>query len=57
MLSLYGLKNSDTCRKAVKWLTENGIDSCFVDVWKDGLVETDISRWASLVGGERHGGV
>ena len=52
---LYGLKNCDSCRKAVKWLDGQGIDHRFHDVRKDGLdrgmIESFMSKsdWETLV--------
>ncbi|WNK01567.1 arsenate reductase [Thalassospiraceae bacterium LMO-JJ14] len=50
MLKMYGLKNCDTCRKAVKWLGGEGIDHEFIDVRKDGISEADIAEWAASAG-------
>jgi len=50
MLTMYGLKNCDTCRKALKWLDAEGIAHTFIDVRKDGITEADIQGWADAVG-------
>ena len=50
MLKMYGLKNCDTCRKAMKWLDSEGISYTFVDVRKDGITEADVAGWANSVG-------
>ena len=50
MLKMYGLKNCDTCRKAMRWLESEGIAFDFVDVRKDGIAESDVSRWAKSAG-------
>ena len=52
MITLYGLKNCDTCRKARKWLDELGIAHSFHDVRADGLSETQIAGWARALGWE-----
>ncbi len=52
MLTVYGLKNCDTCRNALKWLTQEGIDHTFYDVRKDGINENDVNRWVRSVGWE-----
>lgn len=44
-MKLYGLKNCDTCRKARRWLDDNGIDTDILDVREDGLMADDIIRW------------
>lgn len=52
MLTVYGLKNCDSCRKARKYLAERGIDFRFHDVRKDGLDIQMLERWAGKVGWE-----
>ena len=52
MITIHGLKNCDTCRKALKWLDEQGAAYQFLDVRKDGVNEADISRWVTAVGWE-----
>lgn len=47
MWKVYGLKNCDTCRKALKWLQAEGIAHTFADVRKDGISEDDVARWAA----------
>ncbi|MEP7703603.1 ArsC family reductase [Paraglaciecola sp. 25GB23A] len=37
MTSLYGIKNCDTIKKAIKWLTQHNIEFQFHDYRKDGL--------------------
>ncbi|NNK04529.1 MAG: arsenate reductase, partial [Xanthomonadales bacterium] len=37
MLTVYGIKQCDTCRKALKWLEAQGIDHRFHDFRVDGL--------------------
>ena len=50
MLTVYGLKNCDTCRKARKWLDSEGIAHRFHDVRDDGIGEADVARWTKAVG-------
>lgn len=52
MLRMYGLKNCDTCRNARKWLNAEGIAHEFLDVRADGITESDVTRWAAVVGVE-----
>jgi arsenate reductase len=52
MITLYGLKNCDTCRKALKWMDAEGIAHTFHDVRADGLTEAQIAGWAASVGWE-----
>lgn len=50
MIKIYGLKNCDTCRKALKWLDSESIAHTFVDVRKDGIHADDVKRWLDSVG-------
>lgn len=52
MITLYGLKNCDTCRKARKWLDAEGIAHRFLDVRADGVTGDEISVWTSALGWE-----
>ena len=37
MITVYGIKNCDTMKKAMRWLDEQGIEYRFHDYRKDGL--------------------
>lgn len=50
MLSVHGLKNCDTCRKATSWLTQNGIAFTFRDLRADGLARADVEAWLTALG-------
>ncbi len=50
MITIYGLKNCDTCRKAIKWLSESGIDHEFIDIRADTPSKADIAAWVDHVG-------
>lgn len=50
MITLYGLKNCDTCRKALKWMTSEGIEHTFKDIRADGVAEAQMDRWIDAVG-------
>ena len=52
MLTVYGLKNCDTCRKARSWLDGKKIEHDFRDVRADGLTKTDVQRWVKAKGWE-----
>ncbi|WP_417319311.1 ArsC family reductase [Emcibacter sp.] len=39
MITVYGIKNCDTIKKALKWLDEKGVNYCFHDYRKDGIEE------------------
>lgn len=50
MLTVYGLKNCDTCRKARKWLDGKKIAYKVVDVRDDGVAPTTIATWVGGLG-------
>jgi len=50
MVTLYGIKTCDTCRRARKWLDETGIDYQWVDLRENGVTETQLSRWRDVLG-------
>ncbi len=45
MLTIYGIKQCDTCRKALKWLTGQGIKHQFYDFRSDGLQTELLQDW------------
>ena len=51
-MTLFGIKNCDTVRKARKWLEQNNLDVNFHDFREDGLATEQIEQWASIVGWE-----
>lgn len=53
MLKVYGLKNCDTCRKALNWLQSENIEHQFLDIRKDGFSEAELNRWLSVLGHEQ----
>lgn len=50
MITVYGLKNCDTCRAALKWLDTRGLEHKFHDLRKDGVDAAAVRRWADAVG-------
>ena len=52
MITLYGLKNCDSCAKARKWLAANDVDYSFHDVRADGLTRRQIEGWVGELGWE-----
>ncbi|MBL4639152.1 MAG: ArsC family reductase [Kordiimonadaceae bacterium] len=52
MITLYGIKNCDTVKKARKWLEEIGVDHKFHDFRKDGFDEALVSKLESALGWE-----
>ncbi|WP_020564806.1 ArsC family reductase [Methylosarcina fibrata] len=52
MITLYGIKNCDTCKKAQKWLEQNGIACRLHDYRSDGLTSELLNRFADRLGWE-----
>jgi len=52
MITLYGIPNCDTIRKARKWLTEHDQEYTFHDYRKDGVPKTALKNWCKQVGWE-----
>ena len=52
MIKVVGIKSCDTCRKALSWLSKQGIDHKFHDLRVDGLDAASLSGWVSAVGWE-----
>jgi arsenate reductase len=49
MLTVFGIRSCDTCRKARKFLAENDIEYRFHDVRDDGLDIQMLERWAARI--------
>ena len=47
MLTIYGIKQCDTCRRALKWLAAQGVDHRFHDFRVDGLQDDLLNAWLS----------
>ncbi len=52
MITLYGIPNCDTVKKAKNWLTEHNIEHQFHNFKKDGLEQATISQWVDSLGWE-----
>jgi Spx/MgsR family transcriptional regulator len=52
MITLYGIKNCDTCRKALKWLEQNGIACRLHDYRSDGLTPELLDNFTERLGWE-----
>jgi arsenate reductase len=50
MITLYGIKNCDTVKKARTWLEQRGIDYQFHDFRTDGLTEQQVKLWIDELG-------
>jgi arsenate reductase len=53
VLTIYGIKSCDTCRKARKFLAEHNIEFGFHDLREDGLDIQMLERWVQRMGWER----
>lgn len=52
MLTLYGLKNCDSCRKAAAWLKAHQREFVFHDLRIDGLESARLLKWDAQIGWE-----
>jgi Spx/MgsR family transcriptional regulator len=52
MVTIYGIKNCDTVKKARKWLEAEGVEHRFHDFRTDGLDEALMARFAAALGWE-----
>lgn len=53
MITIYGIRNCDTVRKALKWAEEQKIDFIFHDFRKTPVTEAVVERWNTAVGREK----
>ena len=52
-LTLYGIPNCDTVKKARNYLDGHGLDYLFHDYKKAGVTAADLERWIKVVGWEK----
>lgn len=45
MITVYGIRACDTCRKALKWLDAKGVEHHFHDLRADGLDAERVHSW------------
>ncbi len=50
MIKVYGIKNCDTIKKALKWLDERGVDYVYHDYRKDGIDKDMVSGFVAELG-------
>lgn len=50
MLKIYGLKNCDSCKKAINWLTAETIEFEFVDIRNPAPDITTLTYWLDQAG-------
>lgn len=51
-MQVYGLKNCDTCKKAIKALGDAGVDFTVVDVRADGVPSDLLAEWVGKLGSD-----
>jgi Spx/MgsR family transcriptional regulator len=52
LITVYGIPNCDTVKKARTWLSEQGIEHVFHDFKKEGLPEKNLDTWLKEAGWE-----
>jgi Spx/MgsR family transcriptional regulator len=53
MIKVYGLKNCDTCRKACRYLDQQGVAYRFIDLNEDAPKPGQVRAWLAILGEER----
>jgi len=53
MITLYGIKNCDSVRKARRWLDANGVEYRFHDLRSDGVEPSMLQDWIGQLGWEK----
>jgi len=51
-ITIYGIKNCDTMKKAFAWLDKAGVDYAFHDYKKEGIDRKRLEAWSEQVGWE-----
>jgi arsenate reductase (glutaredoxin) len=52
-VTIFGIRNCDTMKKAFAWLDAAGVDYRFHDFRTEGVNEADIRRWCDAAGWEK----
>lgn len=52
VLTVYGIRSCDTCRRAIAWLDANAVEYRFHDLREDGIDRPVVARWEERVGWE-----
>ncbi len=52
-ITLYGIRNCDTVKKALRWFDEQGVAYTFHDFKKSGVPEPALDRWLAAAGWSR----
>ncbi|WGL16579.1 ArsC family reductase [Microbulbifer bruguierae] len=53
MITLYGIKNCDTVKKARKWLEQNNVEYNFHDFRENGMDQVPLADWLKEFGWEQ----
>ncbi len=51
-VTLYGIRNCDTMKKAFRWLDAQGVGYVFHDYKKEGVARDALARWCDAAGWE-----
>jgi len=52
-ITIYGIKNCDTMKKARAWLDKAGVDYAFHDYKSAGIERTQLEQWSKKLGWEK----
>jgi arsenate reductase (glutaredoxin) len=52
-ITIYGIKNCDTMKKARAWLDKHGVDYVFHDYKAEGIERARLEQWCKEVGWEK----
>lgn len=52
-VTIHGIRNCDTMKKAFAWLGEHGVDYAFHDYKKAGVTRDMLERWCEAAGWEK----
>lgn len=50
VVTVYGLASCDSCRKARRWLEQNGVQLHWHDLRKDGVPAARLQHWLDVLG-------
>lgn len=53
MITLYGIKNCDTVKKARKWLEQHDVEYAFHDFRENGMESVPLEQWLQEFGWEQ----
>ena len=53
MITIYGIKNCDTMKKAFSWLEAHGLEYTFIDYKKAGVATEHLPDWIKRAGWEK----